>query len=122
PTRRSSDLSRIGVSSKSLPGQQLSTEQVTNYTVHILILPSSYGDLVSQIPGKFPFKPGMSASVDIQTRREGNVLSVPVNAVTTRDYPDSLKKKNEKLDEIRQVVFVYDPKTKKVAVRDVTTG
>ena len=115
-------VSKISVSSKSLPGQQLSTEQVTNYTVHILILPSSYADLVSSIPGKFPFKPGMSASVEIQTRREGNVLSVPVNAVTTRDYPDSLKKKNEKLDEIRQVVFVYDANTKKVVVRDVKTG
>jgi HlyD family secretion protein len=71
---------------------------------------------------KFPFKPGMSASVEIQTRKESNILSVPVNAVTTRDYPDSLKKKNADLDDIRQVVFVFDPKTKDVKVRDVKTG
>jgi HlyD family secretion protein len=77
---------------------------------------------MAQMPTKFPFKPGMSASVEIRTRKEINILSVPVNAVTTRDYPDSLKKKNESLDDVRQVVFVYDAKTKKVALRDVKTG
>jgi len=115
-------VSKISVSSKSTGMQQVSTDQVTNYTVHILILPSSYADLMAQMPSKFPFKPGMSASVEIQTRRERNILSIPVNAVTTRDYPDSLKKKNEQLDDIRQVVFVYDEKTKKVTLRDVKTG
>jgi HlyD family secretion protein len=115
-------VSKISVSSKSSGMQQASTDQVTNYTVHILILPSSYYDLMAQMPSKFPFKPGMSASVEIRTRREGNILSVPVNAVTTRDYPDSLKKKNEGVDDIRQVVFVYDPKTKKAVLRDVKTG
>ncbi len=114
-------VSKISVSSKATGLQQVSTDQVTNYTVHILILPSSYADLISQLPGRFPFKPGMSASVEIQTRRENNILSIPVNAVTTRDYPDSLKKK-QRPDAIRQVVFVYEEKSKKVSLRDVTTG
>src|SRR5690606_20173937 len=73
-------------------------------------------------PNRFPFKPGMSANVEIQTRVERNALSVPVNAVTTRDYPDSLKNKNGNPGDIRQVVFVYDPKTKEVNIRDVKTG
>jgi HlyD family secretion protein len=115
-------VSKISVSSKSAGMQQASTDQVTNYTVHILILPSSYYDLMAQMPSKFPFKPGMSASVEIRTRKEGNILSVPVNAVTTRDYPDSLKKINEGVDDIRQVVFVYNAKDKKVLIRDVRTG
>jgi HlyD family secretion protein len=116
-------VSKISVSSKSAGLQQASTDQVTNYTVHILILPSSYYDLMAQMPNKFPFKPGMSASVEIQTRKEKNILSVPVNAVTTRDYPDSVKKKEDQtVDDVRQVVFVYDEKTKKVSVRDVKTG
>lgn len=118
-------VSKVGVSSTTAVGQQLTTDQVTNYTVHILILPESYSDLVASSPkGKFIFKPGMSASVEIQTKREANTLSVPVNAVTTRDWPDSVQKElDEKgIDEIRQVVFVYDQKEEKVKVRDVSTG
>jgi HlyD family secretion protein len=75
--------------------------------------------------GKFPFKPGMSASVEIQTNRQENILSVPVNAVTTRDWPDSVKKKDETgaiTNEIREVVFVYDATRKIVELRDVKTG
>lgn len=123
-------VSRIDVSSGSggVVQQQVSTDQVTNYTVRIYILPSSYADLAANISaGKFVFKPGMSASVEIQTRRERNVLSVPVNAVTTRDWPDSLKKLHKEnpeggSEDIRQVVFVYDAKTKQVNLRDVKTG
>ena len=121
-------VSRIDVSSGSGGIQATSTDQVTNYTVRIYILPSSYADLTANMPkGKFVFKPGMSASVEIQTRRERNILSVPVNAVTTRDWPDSVKKLRKESaeggsDEIRQVAFVYEPATKKVVLRDVATG
>lgn len=117
-------VSKIGVSS-SKTTTVTSTDQVTNYTVHILILPASYADIVAKLPkGRFPFKPGMSASVEIQTNRQYNILSVPVNAVTTRDWPDSIKNKNQSIDanDIRQVVFVYNPKTKLVYLRDVKTG
>lgn len=119
-------VSKVSVSSKTGGASQVSTDQVTNYTVHILILPSSYADLIANLQkGRFVFKPGMSASVEIQTRRERNILSVPVNAVTTRDWPDSVKKKNNGTgveSDIRQVVFVYDSKEKKVKLRDVKTG
>lgn len=122
-------VSKVGVSSTaSVNGLTASTDQVTNYTVHILILPSSYQDIAESLArGKFVFKPGMSSSVEIQTRRERNILSVPVNAVTTRDWPDSIKNKNHNStslenNDIRQVVFVYDAKTKQVALRDVKTG
>ncbi|MBS1588342.1 MAG: efflux RND transporter periplasmic adaptor subunit [Bacteroidetes bacterium] len=115
-------VSKISVSSKATGTQQLSTDQVTNYTVRILILQDSYADLLAQNTGKFPFKPGMSASVEIHTHRERNVLSIPVNAVTTRDFPDSLKKVKANSDQIRQVVFVYDNQTQKVKLRDVQTG
>jgi HlyD family secretion protein len=120
-------VSKIAVSSaKSALSAGGGTDQVTNYTVHILILPSSYEDLSEKLgKGKFPFKPGMSASVEIMTNRQENILSVPVNAVTTRDWPDSLKKLDEAAsitNEIRQVVFIFDDKTKKVTLRDVKTG
>lgn len=116
-------VSKVGVSSNK--SAAISTDQVTNYTVHILILPESYADLAAGLDkGKFVFKPGMSASVDIHTRRERNILSVPVNAVTTRDWPDSLKKNDDagNFDNLRQVVFVYNKDKKQVALRDVKTG
>jgi HlyD family secretion protein len=119
-------VSHIAVSSVKSATSSGSTDQVTNYTVHILILQSSYADLAANLPkGKFPFKPGMSAAVEIETNRQNNILSVAVNAVTTRDWPDSIKNKNVSLsanDVIRQVVFVYDDKTKTVLLRDVRTG
>ena len=49
----------------------------------------SYTDLLGK--GTFPFRPGMSANADIQTKTHANVLSVPINAVTTRDKNDSTK-------------------------------
>ncbi|NDC40417.1 MAG: efflux RND transporter periplasmic adaptor subunit [Chitinophagia bacterium] len=116
-------VTRISVSAKNAAA--VSTDQVTNYVVHILLLPSSYADLAAKLPrGKFPFKPGMSSSVEIQTNRQDNILSVPVNAVTTREWPDSLKNKAaaHSEDGIRQVVFVFDEKTGTVAIRDVKTG
>ena len=123
-------VSKVAVSSTKSSGisasGSTSADQVTNYTVHILILPSSYADLSATLPkGKFPFKPGMSASVEIQTNKQDNILSVPVNAVTTRDWPDSVKNKNNSAsaaDNIRQVVFAYDTKTQQVTIRDVKTG
>jgi HlyD family secretion protein len=60
--------------------------EVTNYQVHIRLLPDSYQDLQSQTKSTIsPFRPGMNASADIQTKTHNNVLAVPINAVTTRD-------------------------------------
>ncbi len=63
---------------------------VTNYKVYIRLNPASYQDLVNASKTKrFPFRPGMSASADIQTKTHVNVLSIPINAVTTREKNDS---------------------------------
>ena len=113
-------VSKIAVSAKSASAVT-GSDQVTNYIVHIIILPSSYADLAG-VSGKFPFKPGMSSSVDIRTNRQDNVLSVPVNAVTTREWPDSVAKKKEGATEARKVVFIYDKQSQTVKVRDVKTG
>jgi HlyD family secretion protein len=90
---------------------------VTNYKVYVRLLPESYSDLLNK--GAYPFRPGMSASADIQTKTHANVLSVPINAVTTREINDSTKKntggkenETEKAvaleDELEVVVFVVD--------------
>jgi HlyD family secretion protein len=89
-------VTQIASSSKGAATATASTssaEQVTNYVVHIRILPSSYADLIDpKYPRRFPFRPGMSANVDIQTRTEKLALSIPINAVTTRNPADTAKK------------------------------
>jgi HlyD family secretion protein len=66
------------------------TTDVTNYKVYIRLDPDSYKDLIDPTKKKnFPFRPGMSASADIQTKTHVNVLSIPINAVTTREKNDS---------------------------------
>jgi HlyD family secretion protein len=80
-----------------------SAEQVTSYIVHIRILQESYQDLIDpKNPKNFPFRPGMSASVDIQTSRKNNVLAVPINAVTTREVVDSSGKSGRKVGEAKK--------------------
>ncbi len=66
-----------------------SSNDVTNYKVFIRIIPESYKDLMTS--RNFPFRPGMTASADIQTKTQTNALSVPINAVTTRDKNDENK-------------------------------
>ncbi|HEX8516784.1 MAG TPA: efflux RND transporter periplasmic adaptor subunit [Bacteroidia bacterium] len=61
----------------------VTAEQVTNFTVKIRILQESYADLMND-RNVAPFRPGMSATVDIQTKKANNVLTVPIQSVTTR--------------------------------------
>ncbi|MFM2207473.1 MAG: hypothetical protein RL213_1448 [Bacteroidota bacterium] len=70
-----------------------SAEQVTNFVVKIRILRESYSHLVDSLhPDRSVFHPGMSASVDIMTRNAQGALSVPIQAVTTRDTPSGVSR------------------------------
>jgi len=106
--------------------------EVTNYEVHIRLLPESYQDLLSGKSKVFPFRPGMNASADIQTKTHNNVLVVPINAVTTRDKSGdkALNKKDDKqnsadnneeptvnAEDLEEVVFVLQ--ADKVTVKKV---
>ncbi len=62
----------------------LTSDQVTNFVVTIGLDPASYADLVRP-ENPYPFRPGMSASVEIFTHTVENALSVPIQAVTTRE-------------------------------------
>lgn len=114
-----------------------SADAVTEFEVRIRILNSSYQDLVKK-GSKYPFRPGMTASVDIITNRKPNVLAVPLSAVTTRD-PDkkrsrgdgegeiesedektSEKSKTADKTEVKEVVFVNEQGVAKMRV--VKTG
>ena len=60
-------------------------DQVTNFEVKVLLLSESYIDLIDSARGYYyPFRPGMSAAVDILTESRQNVLTAPISAVTTR--------------------------------------
>jgi len=91
-----------------------STDQVTNFKVKILILQDSYKDLITE-KNPSPFRPGMSASVDIRTMKKDSILTVPIQAVTTRS--DTTKPAGS---DIRTLVFISDG-TRALA-RDVKTG
>lgn len=113
-------------------------DQVTNFAVKITLLNESYADLSAK--KRYPFRPGMSTSVEILTNRAENVLSVPIAAVTVRavdaygkiinegekeedeaneevSASDQAKKEGGKLQEL---VFLYD--NGKVKAANVKTG
>jgi len=88
--------------------------EITNFTVKVLILKESYADLIKD-NNITPFRPGMSASVEIQTKRVDDVLTVPIQAVTTRSASgDTLKTAKD----IVEVIFTLDSlKTVKTKVK-----
>lgn len=110
----------------------VSVDQVTNFEVKVMMLKSSYSDLVgSDTLIKSPFRPGMSATVDIQTKIVNNVLTVPIQAVTTREDTSSVagttRKKNDNEEEkklatapLQEYVFVADGATARLQA--VKTG
>ena len=92
-------------------------DQVTNFEVKVIILPESYTDLLAG--SNIPFRPGMSASVSIQTEKKDNILMVPLQAITTRKgLVDSLETSSETL----QQVFVYNKEKGTTDVVCVETG
>ncbi len=105
----------------------VSVDQVTSFNVKILLLRESYLDLVSETSPS-PFRPGMSATVDIQTESKFGVLSVPIQSVTTRT--DTLGTENDDDDIIasnsddkeKVVVFVLSDDETMSLQQEVKTG
>ncbi len=88
--------------------QAATTNDVTNYEVRIRIDPASYADLMDPSkPRKFPFRPGMNASADIKTKRQENVLAVPITAVAAR-----VKGSNESIEDKRKATRKGDDEDK----------
>ncbi|WP_435356970.1 efflux RND transporter periplasmic adaptor subunit [Emticicia sp. SJ17W-69] len=123
--------------SGSLTAAAAATDAVTEFEVRIKILPESYRDLIDRKARKvYPFKPGMTATVDIITEKKLGVKSVPIAAVTTRGGKEEVKvegdgpnnqgatteepKSTAKKDKPKEVVFVHDKD--KVKMREVKTG
>jgi len=92
-------------------------DQVTNFNVRVLILRESYEDLITE-KNPSPFRPGMSAAVDIRTSSKTDIITVPIQSVTTRT--DTTKLKMTGVEDVRTLVFVSDGT--RALMRDVTTG
>lgn len=95
-----------------------SLDQVSNFEVKVRLDQKSYVHLMKD--GKKPFKPGMSASVEIQTEKVESKLKIPIQAVTSRKDTEHEKELIEKgLDvELKEAVFRYnDGKVEQVFVK-----
>ncbi len=113
--------------------QGASTDQVTSFEVRILLLEDSYKDLINS-KNPSPFRPGMSTTVDIRTQTKYNILSVPIQAVTTRSdslnnnaaiglsesNQDQQNKVTVKPSELKEIVFIARKDSSKMVV--VKTG
>jgi len=70
----------------------LSADQVTNFKVKVRILEESYADLTEGRPESYsPFRPGMTATVDVITERRSNAIAVPISAIVIKTDTSSTK-------------------------------
>jgi HlyD family secretion protein len=109
----------------------LAADQVTNFKVKVRILEESYKDLTEGKPDSYsPFRPGMTATVDIITKTRKDAISVPISAIVIKTDTSSTRKpysKNNTEDNDTPVeeqkfecVFVND--NGKAKLRVVETG
>ncbi|MCB0456288.1 MAG: efflux RND transporter periplasmic adaptor subunit [Flavobacteriaceae bacterium] len=104
----------------------LSSDQVTNFKVKVRILANSYKDLTEGKPEYFsPFRPGMTATVDIITDIKEKVIGVPISAVVIKTDTSSAKNLGVKetpseSDEKFECVFVKEGDEAKLRV--IKTG
>jgi HlyD family secretion protein len=126
-----------GLASSST-ANSISADAVTEFEVKVKILNDSFEDLIKKRSKKtYPFKPGMTASVDIITERKNKVVSVPIAAVTTRTNKpaestdirpgppneggsEDEKNKAKKEEVVKEIVFVRN--NGKAEIKEVKTG
>ena len=99
-----------------------SADQVTNFKVKIHIEEASYKDLSESKPvGYSPFRPGMTATVDIITQTKKDAVAVPISAIIVKKKSEiDPKTPKEEADKKQEAVFVL--KDGKAELRAVTTG
>ncbi|MCY1521918.1 Macrolide export protein MacA [compost metagenome] len=128
-------VTEIASSSTSVGTATTSVDQVTNFSVKVRLLADSYSSIkggAKDLPS--PFRPGLSATVDIESETE-NSLAIPIQAVFTGDASKSGdgpkegndqnmdKQKNKLTDKkVKQYVYLFDSKTTTVKKTEVTTG
>lgn len=112
----------------------LTADQVTNFKVKVRILKESYEDLLVGKPETYsPFRPGMTATVDIITKTKKNVLAVPISAVVVKSdttavsiadkkIPDEKDEKKEAPKSDKKFECVFVKMGDKAKIKIVKTG
>lgn len=111
----------------------ISADQVTNFKVKVRILKESYQDLIAGKPENFsPFRPGMTATVDIITKRKENVLAVPISSVVIKSDTAAIvlaevKEEDEKAKVVtptssKKLECVFVKEGGKAKIRIIKTG
>jgi HlyD family secretion protein len=128
-------VTEIGNTALNTLASAVSSSEVTNFSVKIRILQESYQHLCEgQGEGYSPFKPGMSATVEVETERMQDILTVPIKAVTSREDTTAKKFVEEGEEEVKSpkdanqekrdpfiVVFVVNGNSE-AEIRVVKTG
>ncbi|WP_281989990.1 efflux RND transporter periplasmic adaptor subunit [Aquimarina aggregata] len=105
----------------------ISADQVTNFKVKVRILEESYSDLTKDKPESYsPFRPGMTATVDVITNKREKVIGVPISAIVIKNDTSSVRKTANKekttnnSDKKFECVFIKDGEDAKLKV--IETG
>jgi len=98
--------------------EEAASDQVTNFDVKIRLLKSSYSGLISE-NNPYPFRPGLSATVDIFTKKKAHILTIPIQSVTTRNINKEKPEKDIE-EELQEVVFIVEKDS--IKLLDVKTG
>lgn len=98
--------------SANVQAGQLVADQATNFKVYIRLDPQSYAHVIQNLKSLYPFRPGMSATVDVLTAFRSDVIAVPIQSVTLRGENEN--------DADTEVVFIYQDGV--VVQRAVKTG
>ncbi|WP_124978995.1 efflux RND transporter periplasmic adaptor subunit [Nonlabens xiamenensis] len=102
---------------------QLSADQVTNFKVKVRILPNSYTELLEGKSDSYsPFKPGMTATVDIITKQKKDVVAVPISSIVVKSDTTESKKRTALAVGTENFECVYLEKNGKAKLRVVQTG
>ncbi len=104
----------------------LTADQVTNFKVKVRIVPESYKDLTEGKPENFsPFRPGMTATVDIITNKKKNIIGVPISSIVIKtDTTDTKKTYTSEVSNPTAEKFeaVYVKEGEEAKLRVVKTG
>jgi HlyD family secretion protein len=105
----------------------ISADQVTNFDVKIRILRESYLDMLTDSTVLSPFRPGMSATVEIQTEYVYGAITIPIQSVTTRadttgvvEQEDANIEAAQSDEEVKEYVFLLEEG--KAKMQEVKTG
>jgi len=104
----------------------LTADQVTNFKVKVRIVKESYKDLLEGRSATYsPFRPGMTATVDVITNKREKSIAAPISAIVIKTDTSATKKRKPKKDikgDEKKFECVFVKNGDKAKLKVVTTG